>query len=100
MHKKEKIIQAIARQGVLPLYFHPEEATCTGVMECLYASGIRVIEFTNRGQPALKNFKALKKTALRKFPDLLLGMGTVNDPKIAAECIRLGADFLVSPGFR
>ena len=98
MHKKEKIIQAITRQGVLPLYFHPEEATCAGVMESLYASGIRVIEFTNRGRQALKNFKALKKTAHKNFPDLLLGMGTVNDRKIAVECVRLGADFLVSPG--
>lgn len=99
MLKKERIIEAILRQGVLPLYFHPEEATCKGVMESLHASGVRVVEFTNRGREALKNFKALKKTAQKEFPDLLLGMGTVNDPKTAAECVRLGADFLVSPGF-
>ena len=99
MLKKEMIIEAIVRQGVLPLYFHPEEATCTGVMESLYASGVRVLEFTNRGRQALKNFKAMKKTAQKEFPDLLLGMGTVNDSKTAAECVRLGVDFLVSPGF-
>jgi 2-dehydro-3-deoxyphosphogluconate aldolase/(4S)-4-hydroxy-2-oxoglutarate aldolase len=99
MRKKERIIEAIVRQGVLPLYFHPEETTCTGVMESLYASDLRVIEFTNRGRQALKNFRALKKTAQKEFPDLLLGMGTVNDSKTAAECVRLGADFLVSPGF-
>ena len=99
MGKKEGIIEAIVRQGVLPLYFHPEEATCIGVMESLYASGVRVLEFTNRGPQALKNFKILKKKARKEVPDLLLGMGTVNDSKTAAECVRLGADFLVSPGF-
>ena len=99
MRKKERIIEAIVRQGVLPLYFHPEETTCTGVMESLYASGLRAIEFTNRGRQALKNFRALKRTAQKEFPDLLLGMGTVNDSKTAAECVRLRADFLVSPVF-
>jgi 2-dehydro-3-deoxyphosphogluconate aldolase/(4S)-4-hydroxy-2-oxoglutarate aldolase len=99
VRKKERIIEAIFRQGVLPLYFHPEETTCTGVMKSLYAAGVRVIEFTNRGRQALKNFKALKKTAQKEFPDLLLGMGTVTDSKTAAECVQLGADFLVSPGF-
>lgn len=97
--RKKRIIEAVVRQGVLPLYFHPEETTCIGVMESLYSSGIRVLEFTNRGRQALRNFKGLKKTAQKKFPDLLLGMGTVNDSKTAAECVRLGADFLVSPAF-
>jgi 2-dehydro-3-deoxyphosphogluconate aldolase/(4S)-4-hydroxy-2-oxoglutarate aldolase len=99
MPKKERIIEAIVRQGLLPLYFHPVETTCNRVMESLYASGVRVIEFTNRGRQALKNFKALKKTAQKEFPGLLLGMGTVTDSKTASECVRMGADFLVSPGF-
>ncbi len=99
MHNKEKIIQAIIEQGTLPLYFHPEETTSIHVMEALYESGIRVIEYTNRGKSALKNFKGLKKIATKKFKDLILGLGTVLDSKTVFKGIEAGADFLVSPGY-
>jgi 2-dehydro-3-deoxyphosphogluconate aldolase/(4S)-4-hydroxy-2-oxoglutarate aldolase len=87
MHKKEKIIQAIIQQGVLPLYFHPDETISIRVMESLYVSGIRVIEYTNRGRQALKNFRSLKKTAGNIFPDLVLGLGTVMDTKTAVRAL-------------
>jgi 2-dehydro-3-deoxyphosphogluconate aldolase/(4S)-4-hydroxy-2-oxoglutarate aldolase len=99
MLKKEKIIQSIVQQGVLPLYFHPDETICAGVLEVLYSSGIRVVEYTNRGKQALKNFRNLKKTFSRKRPDLILGLGTVMDTKTASKAIEYGADFLVSPGY-
>jgi 2-dehydro-3-deoxyphosphogluconate aldolase/(4S)-4-hydroxy-2-oxoglutarate aldolase len=99
MHKKEKIIQAIIQQGFLPLYFHPDETISIRVMESLYVSGIRVIEYTNRGRQALKNFRSLKKKSGKIFPDLILGLGTVMDPKTATVALEWGADFLVSPGF-
>ncbi|HSZ33739.1 MAG TPA: bifunctional 4-hydroxy-2-oxoglutarate aldolase/2-dehydro-3-deoxy-phosphogluconate aldolase [Puia sp.] len=99
MFKTEKIIQAIIEQGVLPLYFHPDETTSADVLEVLYSAGIRVVEYTNRGKQALKNFKALQKTFSRKFPDLILGLGTVLDTKTALKAIECGADFLVSPGY-
>ncbi len=99
MHKKEKIIQAIILQGFLPLYFHPDEKISIGVMEALYSSGVRVLEYTNRGKQALKNLKSLKKICRRQFPDLILGMGTVMDSKTGIKAIEAGADFLVSPGY-
>ena len=99
MFKTEKIIQAIIEQGVLPLYFHPDETISADVLEVLYSAGIRVVEYTNRGKQALKNFKALQKTFSRKFPDLILGLGTVLDTKTALKAIEYGADFLVSPGY-
>jgi 2-dehydro-3-deoxyphosphogluconate aldolase/(4S)-4-hydroxy-2-oxoglutarate aldolase len=99
MHKKEKIIQSIIQQGILPLYFHQDETTSHQVLESLYESGIRVIEYTNRGKQALKNFSSLKKSADKKFPDLILGLGTVLDSKTASKAIQLHADFLVSPGY-
>ncbi|HEV3221828.1 MAG TPA: bifunctional 4-hydroxy-2-oxoglutarate aldolase/2-dehydro-3-deoxy-phosphogluconate aldolase [Puia sp.] len=99
MHKKEKIIQAIIQQGALPLFFHPDETISFQVMEALYASGIRVVEYTNRGKQALKNFRSLIKTLNKQFPDLILGLGTVLDAKIALKAMEYGADFLVSPGY-
>ena len=99
MHKKEKIIQVIVQQGVLPLFFHPDESISIQVTETLYTSGIRVVEYTNRGKQALKNFRSLKKTLVKQFPDLILGLGTVLDSKTALKAIEYGADFLVSPGY-
>jgi 2-dehydro-3-deoxyphosphogluconate aldolase/(4S)-4-hydroxy-2-oxoglutarate aldolase len=99
MHKREKITQAIIEQGFLPLYYHPEEATSIRVLETLYESGIRVVEYTNRGKLALKNFRSLKKLAGKKFKDLILGLGTVLDSKTVSKGIESGADFLVSPGY-
>ena len=57
---KEKIVQAIIKQGILPLYFHSDEKISMAILRSLYDSGIRVIEYTNRGKQALKNFR--KKT--------------------------------------
>jgi 2-dehydro-3-deoxyphosphogluconate aldolase/(4S)-4-hydroxy-2-oxoglutarate aldolase len=96
---KEKIIQAITQQGVLPLYFHPDETTSIQIVQALYESGIRVIEYTNRGKQALKNFRSIKKETYKQFPELILGLGTVMDPKTAGKGIQNGADFLVSPGY-
>jgi 2-dehydro-3-deoxyphosphogluconate aldolase / (4S)-4-hydroxy-2-oxoglutarate aldolase len=96
---REKIIQAIVQQGVLPLFYHPDEETSIQIVQALYESGIRIIEYTNRGKQALKNFRGIKKETYKQFPDLILGLGTVMDPKTGAKGIQNGADFLVSPGY-
>ena len=95
----EKIIQAIVKQGILPLYYHPDEAVTLEVMQVLYDCGLRVVEYTNRGKQALKNFRSLKKATYKQFPELVLGMGTITDIKTAEKAIQNGADFLVSPGY-
>lgn len=99
MHKKEKIIQSIVQQGILPLYFHPDETTSIKVLKALYDAGIRVTEYTNRGKSAFKNFRSLKKLCNKQLPEMILGLGTVLDSKAALKAIEVGAEFLVSPGY-
>ncbi len=96
---KEKVVKAIIGQGFLPLYFHPDENTSMVILKFLYDLGIRVVEYTNRGKQALKNFKSLSKARHAQFPDLILGLGTVLDSKAGEKAIQYGADFLVSPGY-
>jgi 2-dehydro-3-deoxyphosphogluconate aldolase / (4S)-4-hydroxy-2-oxoglutarate aldolase len=96
---KEKVIKAIIKQGFLPLYFHPDENTSIKVLAVLYESGVRIVEYTNRGKQAFKNFRSLAKECYTQFPDLILGLGTVVESKTAAKAIQNGADFLVSPGY-
>jgi 2-dehydro-3-deoxyphosphogluconate aldolase / (4S)-4-hydroxy-2-oxoglutarate aldolase len=99
MHKKEKIIQSIVQQGILPLYFHPDETISIKVLKTLYEAGIRVTEYTNRGKSAFKNFRSLKKLCHKQIPEMILGMGTILDSKAALKAMELGAEFLVSPGY-
>jgi 2-dehydro-3-deoxyphosphogluconate aldolase/(4S)-4-hydroxy-2-oxoglutarate aldolase len=99
MHKKEEILEAIIRQGVLPLYFHPEAEVSIQIMKSLYAAGIRVIEYTNRGKTALENLKKLKQSIKKDCRGMILALGTVTDGETAERALEAGADFLISPGF-
>lgn len=93
------IFEAIKRQGFLPLYFHKSEAVTIGVLKALYSAGVRVVEYTNRGDEALNNFKAIVRVKDKEFPGLQLGIGTIKDAVDAEDYILAGADFLISPCF-
>jgi 2-dehydro-3-deoxyphosphogluconate aldolase/(4S)-4-hydroxy-2-oxoglutarate aldolase len=92
------IIKKIAEQGVLPLYYHPDPTVSVAVLKALYAAGIRAVEYTNRGEAALDNFKLLKETRDQELPELLLGIGTIKRKKEAKAYIKAGADFIIAPG--
>lgn len=99
MSKTQQITDAIVKQGILPLYFNPSEEVSLEILKAIYRAGLRAIEYTNRGDAALANFK--KMVALRKaeMPGLLLGVGTIKNMQHATDYMAAGADFLVSPGF-
>ena len=99
MSKTQQITDAIVKQGILPLYFNPSEEVTLEILKSIYRAGLRAIEYTNRGDAALANFK--KMVALRKaeMPGLLLGVGTIKNMQHATDYMAAGADFLVSPGF-
>lgn len=97
MNKKEHAIQQIIQSGLLPLYYHENKEVSITILRALYQSGIRILEYTNRGQNAPANFKALKTVAEQEMPDLLLGIGTIKTAEAATLFMDLGADFIVSP---
>lgn len=94
-----KIFDAIQQQGVLPLFFYSDKETCIGLVKALYSAGIRAFEFTNRGEAALENFKALVAERNAGMPDLLLGIGTIRSIEDVRNFTLAGADFLISPMF-
>ena len=99
MKKTQEITDAIVKQGILPLFFNPSEEVSLEVLRAVYRAGMRAIEYTNRGDAALSNFKkmaALKKT---EMPDMMLGVGTIKNMQHAEDYLAAGADFLVSPGY-
>jgi 2-dehydro-3-deoxyphosphogluconate aldolase / (4S)-4-hydroxy-2-oxoglutarate aldolase len=99
MDRIESIIEHIKEQGVLPLFYHKDKQVCLDVIKALYEAGIRVIEFTNRGENALENFKAILAMRDESMQDLLLAIGTIRNADQATTYIKAGADFLISPVF-
>ncbi len=99
MSKTQKVINTIIEQGMLPLYFNADETVSVEVLRAIYRAGVKAIEYTNRGEAALKNFALMVEIRNIEMPGLLLGVGTIKNLEQANDYLKAGADFLVSPGF-
>ena len=99
MGTKEQITNVIIEQGILPLYFNPDETVSIEVLRAIYKAGIKAVEYTNRGDAALANFKKMVLERNSEMPGLLLGVGTIKSLSDAENYITAGADFMVSPGY-
>ena len=99
MSKTQQISDAIIKQGMLPLYFNSSEEVTLDVLKAIYRAGVIAIEYTNRGDAALANFKKMVALRNAEMPGLLLGVGTIKNMQHATDYMAAGADFLVSPGF-
>ena len=98
MDKKKKVLSLIVEQRILPLYFHSDLEISKQILKALYQAGIRIVEYTNRGDNAVANFAQLRKLADSELPGLQLGIGTIKNKKVGAAFIKKGADFIISPG--
>ena len=99
MSKTQQIADAIIKQGMLPLYFNSSEEVSLDVLKAIYRAGVKAVEYTNRGDAALANFKKMVALRNAEMPGLLLGVGTIKNMQHATDYLTAGADFLVSPGF-
>jgi len=99
LSKTQQIADAIIKQGMLPLYFNSSEEVSLDVLKAIYRAGVKAVEYTNRGDAALANFKKMVALRNAEMPGLLLGVGTIKNMQHANDYMAAGADFLVSPGF-
>jgi 2-dehydro-3-deoxyphosphogluconate aldolase/(4S)-4-hydroxy-2-oxoglutarate aldolase len=99
MNSEQNNLNKIKQHKLLPLFYHGDLQVCISVTKALYEGGARMIEFTNRGEQALENFKALVKERDKNMNDLLLCTGTIKTAEHAAKFIDAGADVLISPVF-
>lgn len=83
--------------GVVPLYYHPDVEVCKNVIRACYEGGLKIFEFTNRGDFAHEVFGELNRWAQKELPDLVLGVGSVIDAGTCSIYIQMGAAFIVSP---
>lgn len=87
----------MAETGLVPVFYHADPEVCKQVMKACYEGGVRVFEYTNRGDFAHENFSLMVKYAANTFPELMLGAGSIVDAATAALYIQMGANFIVSP---
>jgi 2-dehydro-3-deoxyphosphogluconate aldolase/(4S)-4-hydroxy-2-oxoglutarate aldolase len=88
---------AMHETGIVPVFYHKDPEICKKVLNACYDGGLRVFEFTNRGDFAHENFALLVKYAADKLPGMILGAGSVVDSATTALFIQNGANFIVSP---
>jgi 2-dehydro-3-deoxyphosphogluconate aldolase/(4S)-4-hydroxy-2-oxoglutarate aldolase len=94
---KQQIIDEMKRTGMVPLFTHEDPLEAERVIEAAYQGGIRTFEFTNRKKNSFEVFTHLLKQRSSKFPELMLGIGTVMDGATTRKFIDAGADFIISP---
>lgn len=92
-----EVYQAMMNTGVVPVFYHHDIETAKQVVKACYEGGIRVFEFTNRGDFAHEVFEALVKWADEACPEMILGIGSIVDAPTAAFFIQSGANFIVGP---
>jgi len=98
MDKKNEILKLIPEQGVLPLFFYKDTQVSIEVLKALYSAGIRTVEYTNRGEAALQNFKEMRKVCDSELKGMYLGVGTIKNADSAKAFIDAGTDYIISPG--
>jgi len=89
--------ETLLANPLVPVFYHSDAETCKRVLQATYDGGVRVFEFTNRGENALEVFGELVKYAAENCPGLLLGIGTIATGESAQQFIDAGAGFVVQP---
>jgi len=97
---KIAVLQKAAEQGMMPLFYHSDLDLGKKVITACYKGGARLLEFTNRGDFAHEVFAGLNKYAAKELPEMILGVGSINDAGTAALYMQLGANFIVSASLR
>ena len=91
-----EIVGKMKELGLVPLFTHDDISISKQVIEAAYQGGVRVFEFTNRRKNSFEVFVAMLDYC-KKFPDLMLGIGTVMDGLTTKKFIDAGAHFIISP---
>jgi 2-dehydro-3-deoxyphosphogluconate aldolase/(4S)-4-hydroxy-2-oxoglutarate aldolase len=93
------VFNTMISNGLVPLFYHSNKDKSKSIIEALVKGGSKIAEFTNRGDMAIEIFSELVKYCSTKFPDLILGAGSIVDAPTAALYISLGSNFIVGPSF-
>ena len=92
----EDVIRRIGEIGIVPVVRAATVEEATRAVEAISAGGIPIFEITMTVPSATSVIRHL----VREYGSTaLIGAGTVTTGEQAEQCIRAGAEFIVSPGF-
>lgn len=90
------LFSKLKNKPLLPLFYNDSIDICLRLVDTVLSTGIKTIEFTNRGPNAKSNFQSLIQH-LGSNSDVELGVGSIKNKQEAKDFIRDGAKFIVSP---
>jgi len=92
-----EVAAKMKKTGIVPVFYHSDAELCKKVVKACYDGGIRVFEFTNRGDFASLVFAELNRWVIKECPEMIMGVGSVVDEGTTSMYLALGANFIVSP---
>lgn len=96
---RRQVLEAMTSTGMVPVFYNPDIETSKHILKACYEGGVRVFEFTNRGDKAAEVFPHLVKYAREELPGMIVGAGSISFAKDARKFIRMGANFVVGPQY-
>ena len=81
--------------GLVPVVVLENADDAIPAAGALLDGGLDIMEITMRTKAAIDSIKKVKE----KFPDMLVGAGTVRSIEQASAAVEAGAEFVVTPGF-
>lgn len=95
MKTLDEIKEELRKIRIVPVVVIDDEAQAEPLAEALIKGGLPCAEVTFRTEAAAGAIKKMKA----KYPELLVGAGTVLTREQVDRAVEAGAEFLVSPGF-
>lgn len=90
-----QIEEKIAQIGVVPVVVLEDEKDAAPLAKALIMGGLPCAEVTFRTAAAEASIRIMSE----KYPEMLVGAGTVLTTEQADKAVEAGARFIVSPGF-
>ena len=91
------VLNTVVADGFIPIFYQRDVETTKQIIKACAAGGIRLIEFTNRGDFAHRVFAEAAEYIAENIPNVMLGVGSIMDAPTAALYIANGANFIVGP---
>ena len=91
------VLNTVVADGFIPIFYQRDVETTKQIIKACAAGGIRLIEFTNRGDFAHRVFAEAAEYIAENIPNVMLGVGSIVDAPTAALYIANGANFIVGP---
>ena len=86
---KISVLNKIQTTGIVPVFYNGDIEISKQVIKACYEGGIRVFEFTNRGDFAHEVFAELVKYATKECPEMAIGAGSIIDAPTAVLYIQI-----------